>query len=358
MKRRQNHLRYRRGGWLLIPLLTIGRASPAWATPGSGGSDAIPSARSGATTAEAEHEAGQRLSEAQVLALEGKWEQARLVFVQAYAVHPTSVVLWDLAVAETKSDHPLDAAQHFHQYRKHPNAEPAKLARLKDFLQRVYAKIGRIEVDAPPSTTLLIDGTRVDWNADQPNVIAPGDHTIVLTYGDQQHEKTVQLAPGAVVPLVFRPAPPREPVIAKSEPTASTPSRRMDIEADTGVNRGSSSAITPRTVVLITGGSLAVASAVVGSIFALKGWSSSTDANNKARALGPASCTVSTIDCAELAKANDDAHSAHRMAGISFITAGVFGAATLGTLIFWRSPRSNSVAFGANPTAVWMTGSF
>ena len=378
MKRR--HHRFGKVGWLLVTLLSVGQAhaqtaskgtsgvtaqgsgtatTGAGATTGSGGAGVGTGGKahsgSDGSTAE-EHEAAQRLAEAQVLALESKWDQARLVFLQAYAIHPTSVVLWDLAVAEIKSDHSLDAAQHLQQYRKHPNAEPAKLARLKEYLQRVHARLGRIQIDAPDATSLTVDGSRMDWSVDEAVVLAPGEHDVVLTYGDQRQAQHVQLPAGLVTTLTLRATPP------PPEPNATTPSSSVldrmpypdpGLSAETPRSSGNL-----RTVTLIAGGSLTLASAVVGTVFTLKAASSSTNANDIGRTLGPATCTEASARCDALAKANDDTQAAHRVAGVGYVAAGVFGAATVATLLIWRTPRRNSVGMRVGPTEVWLAGQF
>ncbi len=364
------------GGWLLVGLSGMSQggllptasastttpsasASPAGAAPDERPDGPRSAKSTGATSdgvAEAEREAAQRLAEAQVLAIEGRWEQARLVFLQAYAVHPTSVVLWDLAVAEIKSEHFLDAAQHLQQYRKHPSAEPEKLARLDDYMGRVYARVGRLQVDAPVTAVLWLDGARTEWSADSPVVAPPGEHTVTLTYGDQRVEQKVTLAPGAADSVSLR-APPPAPSASAAEPALvgrGLRSSDFDVNPATHTNAGSPA----RTVTVIAGATLAVASGVVGTVFALRGWSATTDAADQKDALGPASCTTPSLACDRLAKTNADAHKANLTAGIAFLAAGGFGALTLGTLLVWRTPRSSSLGVGADSSSLWITGTF
>ena len=95
---------------------------------------------------------------------------------------------------------------------------------------------------------------------------------------------------------------------------------------------------------MIAGSSLTIASAALGIVFTLKGASSATSASDLEKGLGPASCTQAAAQCDALAKANDDTQSARRVAGISFLAAGAFGVATIGTMLFWRTPGQKLMA--------------
>ncbi len=55
-----------------------------------------------------------RYEEGRNFARNGDWESARQSFVQAHVLDPkSSTFLWNLAVSEMKSKHPLPALKHF-----------------------------------------------------------------------------------------------------------------------------------------------------------------------------------------------------------------------------------------------------
>jgi hypothetical protein len=354
---------------LLLPVLALARVSDAQsrgpsATAGSrtaresvnvetGMAAARPSANPG--SANPEHEAAQRLSEAQVLALDGKWDDARLAFIQAYAVHPTSVVLWDLALAEIKSDHFADAARHLQQYRKHPSAEQDKLSRLQNFLGRAYARIGRLRVEASPSAILYVDGTKTDWSTEDPVIVPPGEHNISLVHGDQKHDIGLDFDAGTERTIAQPdPATPVPPVdTAKPSTSASAGALIPDYRAKvTGEHS------TARTVALVTGATLTIAAVVTGTVFAVKATRAENRATDLSAQLGPASCTLPSPACGDLANANRDLRDWRRISSVAFVAAGVLGVATAGTLLLWRSPTGSSATAHLGPASAWITGNF
>ena len=78
---------------VLIGLIVATASSSAWAQPVS-------------------EEADSRFREGMQYAKGGKFEQARLSFTQAYAISADPTTLWNLAVAEMKTGHSLEALKH------------------------------------------------------------------------------------------------------------------------------------------------------------------------------------------------------------------------------------------------------
>src|SRR5215469_2914549 len=60
-------------------------------------------------------EAQARFEEGLVRVKDGDFEGARVSFAQAYAVLKKADILWNLALAEQKSGHPVEAIGHFKQ---------------------------------------------------------------------------------------------------------------------------------------------------------------------------------------------------------------------------------------------------
>src|SRR6187551_133351 len=83
----------------------------------------------------------------------GKFEEARLAFLQAYTLKKHPAVLLNLAQSSAKSNHPLEAAKYFQQFLKEATtATPQQKKDAEAGLAEARKQIGRIDVVAPPGT--------------------------------------------------------------------------------------------------------------------------------------------------------------------------------------------------------------
>lgn len=88
----------------------------------------------------------------------GQWENARLAFLQAYALKKHPAVLLNLAQSSAKAGHPLEAAKYFHQFLKESTtASPQQRADAESGLNEVRQKLGRIEIVGPAGTEITLD---------------------------------------------------------------------------------------------------------------------------------------------------------------------------------------------------------
>jgi hypothetical protein len=88
----------------------------------------------------------------------GQFENARLAFLQAYALKKHPAVLLNLAQSSAKAGHPLEAAKYFQQFIKESTtASPAQKTDAENGLAEVRQKLGRIEVIAPAGTEITLD---------------------------------------------------------------------------------------------------------------------------------------------------------------------------------------------------------
>jgi hypothetical protein len=88
----------------------------------------------------------------------GQFENARLAFLQAYALKKHPAVLLNLAQSSAKAGHPLEAAKYFQQFIKESTAaSPAQRTDAENGLAEVRQKLGRIEVTAPAGTEITLD---------------------------------------------------------------------------------------------------------------------------------------------------------------------------------------------------------
>ena len=107
--------------------------------------------------------ARKRFQEGVKLFDQGKFEEARAAFLQAYALKKHPAVLLNLAQSELRSDHPVEAARHFSEFlRDNPGADAAERKAAQEGLTAARAKTGRIEVQVNvPGADVLIDGELV-----------------------------------------------------------------------------------------------------------------------------------------------------------------------------------------------------
>ena len=88
----------------------------------------------------------------------GHYENARLAFLQAYALKKHPAVLVNLAQSSAKAGHPLEAAKYFQQFLKEStNATPKQRLDAENGLAEVRQKLGRIEIVAPSGTEVTLD---------------------------------------------------------------------------------------------------------------------------------------------------------------------------------------------------------
>lgn len=93
--------------------------------------------------------------------------------------------------------------------------------RARDLDARIPRIVGSLPPDAPPSTTVLIDGVAAVTPPDGVWSLDPGAHEIVVrASGRLEHKVTIQLVEGQTLPLSLRPG---EPTPAPSSPAGPQP---------------------------------------------------------------------------------------------------------------------------------------
>src|ERR1019366_4920972 len=88
-----------------------------------------------------------------------EYEGAREAFAHAYELEPKAATLFNLALSELNSDHPVEAVAHLREYLTHADEPPAKLESVRTkWLPRAEACTARLDVFAPAGAQLLVDG--------------------------------------------------------------------------------------------------------------------------------------------------------------------------------------------------------
>ena len=172
----------------------------------------------------------------------GKFEEARLAFLQAYTLKKHPAVLLNLAQSSAKSNHPLEASKYFQQFLKEATtASPQQRKDAEAGLAEVRQKLGRIDVVAPAGTEISLDEQgKVGTTPMDPIDVEPGSHTVksptqsvtVTANAGQKVEAKLGAGSGTATAT---PAPTPAPSPATTDETAPPPEQPAPPASDTGV---------------------------------------------------------------------------------------------------------------------------
>ena len=146
-------------------------------------------------------EADARFREGMQYAKGGKFEQARLSFTQAYAISADPTTLWNLAVAEMKTGHSLEALKHLKSYAHGAATDPAYLAKAPKLLEQLQAETAHVSIDAPAGANIVVDGEPLAASAPlrEPVDVAPGTHAIEARSGTRSARTSLSAPRGQTV---------------------------------------------------------------------------------------------------------------------------------------------------------------
>ncbi|MFO0738152.1 MAG: PEGA domain-containing protein [Labilithrix sp.] len=191
---------------VLLSLLPHTIALPAWSQP----------AADDATTVAARA----RFKEGVEAFDKGKYEEARLAFLQAYTLKKHPSVLLNLAQSTAKANRPLEAAGYFKQYLKEATtATPQQRKDAEKGLEEVRAKLATISIVASPGTEVTIDDNKVGAAPIDIQEVEPGQHTV--KGAGQSVTVTAVIGQRAEARLLKddKPAPAPTPVPTEPKPT-------------------------------------------------------------------------------------------------------------------------------------------
>jgi hypothetical protein len=295
----------------------------------------------------ADREAEARFSEG-LARVKGKdFEAARLSFAQAYAVLHRPLILWNLALSEEKTDHPVDALVHFRQVAREAPSD-ADRANAQRHVDALAAQLSRVDVQAPPGTVLALDGTAIAGTAPlaSPLDVTPGHHVVGATLASGATKSIeVDAASGQLAHVTFAadasPAPLTATLPAGSAAPAApvSPAPAAALPTDVPPPRDDSRAPfwTPRTV---TATVFVGAAVVAGGAAAALGIASQNNKSAVTRYQNkyprdycnvPAG-TAAPSDCVPW---NDAVNAQNRDANISNALYFTAGALALGAVVSW-----------------------
>ncbi len=294
----------------------------------------------------------------------GSYENARLAFLQAYALKKHPAVLLNLAQSSAKSNHPLEASRYFQQFlREATNVSPQQRQDAESGLAEVRQKLGRIEIVAPAGTEISVDDTKVG-NApfQEPVDVDPGPHTVksptetvkvIATVGSKVQAKFggATTAPPVIAPVPTAGTSTSPPQTTPETTPQTTPATTTPATADTGAAKHTDVFSPPRSMGPVYGGlavaGIGIAGTIIFAAFKADAQSKADAVANEIRtAAGPNNaagiCTrtdTATTQrfgnaCATLRDNNDKVDTNATIANVSAVVAGVGLLTAVGWYLF------------------------
>ena len=286
----------------------------------------------------------------------GKFEEARLAFLQAYTLKKHPAVLLNLAQSSARSNHPLEASKYFQQFlREATTASPQQRKDAEAGLAEVRQKLGRIEVVAPAGTEISLDDQgKVGTTPIEPIDVEPGSHTVksptqtvtvTATAGQKVEARLGPSAPSTVVPT---------PVPSTTAPDdTAPPTEQPALPSDAGVTTKRTNILSPpenMTPVYVGLGALGVGltGAIVFALFRADAQSKADTVAGQIRNAADArqiprtgACNAGAADlaaaCATLRDNNDKVDTNATVANIFGVVAGVGAAGAL--IWYFAAPK-------------------
>ncbi|MBX3227571.1 MAG: hypothetical protein KIT84_14550 [Labilithrix sp.] len=292
-------------------------------------------------------EAKARFKEGIALADQGDHEAARLKFGQAWTLLKNPAILFNLARSEQLSNHLPEAHAHFQQFRKtnDPKITADQRKHADEYVEQIAAQVCLVDIDAPPSSRIAIDGQPTDWTPGaDPIAVLPGTHTVEATLDGKPRSTQVDCPAGttAKAKLLAATAPAPAPT-----PTPTPPPTATETPASATSEEGSGFWTTGRAVgVGLAGAGLLGVGA--GVLFHVRSTSAADDADGLRRKLGRDGCAESVqpkpAECADLVEKDDAARKSANLRTAFLIGGGAFVVG--GAVLFLVSSPKKASATG------------
>jgi hypothetical protein len=317
-------------------------------------------------------DAQMRFDEGIARAKQRDFEGARLAFTQAYAVLKKYDILFNLALAEEKSGHALDALGHFKQLARDTQGSAEDRVTSHKHAAELATRTGHIDVAAPAGAGIVVDGTMNVGTTPltEPLDVQPGSHKIEARARDRSYAVTVNATPGDVVKANFLDvippdaAMPLQATATTAAPTAESPAGLPPHDAT--LPAANESFWTPRMITVVALGGAAVVGIAGGIFFGAEAHSDSSHADTLRTTIGAEGCSDSSNpNCAELASTVSSANSERTTSTVFYIAGGVLAAGAVATWFLWPKATSNGgasavvvPAFGRDGGGVNVVGRF
>ena len=291
---------------------------------------------------EAEREQARHLyDEAIQFGKRGEYRKAKASLIAAWSLIKTWEIAVNLGSAEMRLGQYRAAAEHLAWGIRDGAVKEGEtyppLVKAKTLLAEAAGHVGQVKLLADePGAVIFVDEEVVGRTplAD-PIYLDPGEHVITARSANPERASLrleVRVQPGDALESYLR---------FHSGDAVKAPSQEQaNLRAS-----GESSKLEARTVVPLALGGLTVISSGIGLAFSIKASAAEDAAKDWAVRTG-GNCDVPSEACAGLADARERRNDANRIANVAWISAGVFGAATLVTALFW--PKATSPVAKAN----------
>lgn len=272
-------------------------------------------------------EAQARFKEGLELADNAKFDEARLKFLQAFAVLKAPAVLFNLASSEQKTGHDVDAIEHYRAFltssANDTRITDAMRDKARDNIAALLTKVGQIDVDAPDGAKISVDDKPLEGTPKEPVPVPPGKHKVEATLGGKVKSVSIECIVGQVTRATI--------VFDTTADDTYPPPRGGDGERTTA-----------GLVVPITLGVLGVGGIVMGGVFASSSQGSKDDAEALRRAT-PGLCAPPVGQaCNDYDAKRSDAESQATLSYVGYIAGGALLAGAVATFVFWPKSRKST----------------
>jgi hypothetical protein len=280
-------------------------------------------------------EAQARFKEGLDLADANNHEASRLKFQQAWSVYKSPAVLYNLARSEQLTGHDIEAFEHFREFLKSPpdpKVTEAHKKKAQENVEELGKKLGQVDVQAPPTARVTVDGKHAPEAVREPIPVMPGRHVIEATLEGRIKSITVECAPGNVTKA-------RIEFESTGGGTITEPPREGD-----GEHSSSSRYVVPAII-----GAAGLVSLGIGIGFGVASQSAKDEENALRK---PGACAVTTSpDCLALDEKRSDVTTKGTVSTIGYVGGGVLLAAAVVTYIVWPSSKKSASGITFTPVA-------
>jgi hypothetical protein len=291
-------------------------------------------------------EAKVRFQEGLTLHDQGHDEEARLKFLEAYAVLKSPNLLFNLARSEQLSGHEVDAMGHYEAYVhiEDPKVGDADRADARQHMAEIAPHVGQVAVMAATGAHITLDGRSIGQDAPLAEAVpvAPGKHAVGAQTADGVVRSIdVVAGAGSTVTADFTQtqattsSPPTSP--ASTEPPVSP--QPHDVPPASAGSGGSF--WTPTRAAGAVAFGAGVVSLAVGFVFAGQASSAADRASMLSASIGPSGCASmpASSSCADLQSAHSDQSQDHTL-NLVFVSVGAAAVVAGAVLFFWPRPHS------------------
>jgi hypothetical protein len=291
-----------------------------------------------------EREAQARFEEGVARVKAGNIDGARMSFAQAYALVRKPTILWNLALAEEKTAHPLEALNHFRELARGSQTADDR-SNAEKHIGALMAQTGHLEVVAPAGTQLLVDGAAVAILPLAEAVdVSAGRHRLEVHTEQGARDADVEVGAGQLLHVSL--IPPAEP------PTAPKPDNASP--ATTGNARGSattSSRASEQVVAVVLLGTVTAVSVALGAYFAIQTQSDQSTADGFRQNYGKSFCFRGTsLVCTQWNQAVQAETRDATFSDVFYVAGGALAAGAVGAWLFW--PKATTGADGASAASI------